>query len=116
LTPNDSPASYIAAYVDLLDAGNRDAAISLWLDGATVPPAGTSVFFKQKGKVHPADRSGMGMGTNSWRYIVAVPGRYRETTPDGSASTARVVNFLLLRSSRQQPWHILGVEDPQVQR
>lgn len=90
----------------------HDAAIGLWLDGATVPPAGTRISFMQHGKVHPADRSGMGMGTNNYRYIVAVPGRYRETGPHGSASPSRAVNFLLLRSSRQQPWSILGIEDP----
>jgi len=55
----------------------------------------------------------MGMGTNAWRYIVAVPGRYSETSPDDCTSTTRMVNFLLVRSSLQQPWRIVEVEDAQ---
>lgn len=111
LGSQDSPASYIARYVHLLDAGNRDAAISIWLDGASVPRTGTRIFFEQHRTAHPADRSGMGMGTDAYRYIVAVPGSYRETTLNGVASPSRSVNFLLVRSSRQQPWSILGVQN-----
>jgi hypothetical protein len=111
LGPGDSPAAFIAAYVRLLDTGPRGAAVSLWLDGATVPRASITISFKREGKALPADRTGMGMGTNAWRYIVAVPGRYTETTHNDHVSTSRTVSFLLVRSSRQQTWHILGVQD-----
>jgi hypothetical protein len=86
--PGDSPAVFIAGYVRLLDTGPRCAAVSLWLDGATVPRAGITISFKPEGEAHPADRTGMGMGTNAWRYITAVPGQYTETTRNGHVSTS----------------------------
>jgi hypothetical protein len=107
-----SPISYITIYVYLLDGGRRQAALSLWIDGATVPAPGTRITFTQTGRAHRASRDGMGMGTANWRDIVAVPGRYRETGRDGAASTFRSVDFLLVRSSRHEPWRILGVNFP----
>jgi hypothetical protein len=114
LGPRNPPNRYISSYVRLLDHGRRRAAMALWLDGASVPVAGTRISFEQEGHARPAGRSGMGMGTDAYRFIVAVPGRYRETNRSVAKPTTREVDFLLVRSTRHQAWRILAVQDQET--
>jgi hypothetical protein len=51
------------------------------------------------------------MGTNAYRFSIAVPGRYSETPPTGKATHDNDAVFIVVRGSRQQRWAILERTD-----
>jgi hypothetical protein len=108
LTADDPPLDYAVQYVTCFNAGNRPAAQSFFLD-VGLPKDGTTITFRPDGGTCKVDREGLGMGTNSYRYMIGIPGRYREQPAHGEAKPAQHKVFILLRGSKHQRWKILEV-------
>ena len=111
LRPADSPQAVVAAYVRCLNAGDRHAAQSLWVD-VGVPRPGSRVQFEPTASSCPASRDGMGMGTANFEFIVALPGTYSLRSPEGETTGPEQATFVLLRASGSELWSILSVDTP----
>jgi hypothetical protein len=110
-TNGGPPITYIDRYLSLLRQENMSAADHLWLDAATAAPKGTTATFDPVHRSCRVQRDQMGMGVNAYRYIVAIPGVYRQTSPTGIRTVRDHAVFLLVRGTKQRPWSILQLTD-----
>jgi hypothetical protein len=110
LSSGDSPADYVRHYIACLNNGTQEAAQQYWVD-VGLPKRGTTATFHPTQHQCRVNRDSFGMGTNAYRFLVAVPGRYSDTSPSGKTTQYTDAVFILLRGTRQQPWAILERTD-----
>jgi hypothetical protein len=106
LSPSDPPEAYVQGYISCLNSGQIYKAQTFWVD-VGVPKHVAKATFQPTGQPCRIDRDQFGMGVNGYRYIVAIPGTYTQTSNRGEASRQNNAVFILLRGARYQRWAIL---------
>lgn len=100
---SSTASQVVAAYVDLVNAGDREAAAALWVGDAQLPPEGLRIGFKG-GNERPL------RSVSSWRDAVSVEAVYWEYDEEGASGDDDEVRFLVVRDSDDAPYRIQSRE------